>query len=112
MISDNQMISGRQASWIFMLDMLAAGLFSLTAAKEQASSLTMLVGSLLTIGLVLIYYKASFCMFDQYEKKDRHQTLRTKTAGNTLPAVADFLSGRTDMGFAFLLRCDRRQNTG
>ena len=69
MISDNQMISGRQASWIFMLDMLAAGLFSLTAAKEQASSLTMLVGSLLTIGLVLIYYKASFCMFDQYEKK-------------------------------------------
>ena len=27
MISDNQMISGRQASWIFMLDMLAAGLF-------------------------------------------------------------------------------------
>ena len=29
----------------------------------------MLVGSLLTIGLVLIYYKASFCMFDQYEKK-------------------------------------------
>ncbi len=52
-----------------MLDMLAAGLFSLTAAKEQASSLTMLVGSLLTIGLVLIYYKASFCMFDQYEKK-------------------------------------------
>ena len=69
MISDNQMISGRQASWIFMLDMLAAGLFSLTAAKEQASSLTMLVGSLLTIGLVLIYYKASFCMFDQYEKR-------------------------------------------
>ena len=69
MISDNQMISGRQASWIFMLDMLAAGLFSLTAAKEQASSLTMLVGSLLTIGLVLSYYKASFCMFDQYEKK-------------------------------------------
>ena len=68
MISDNQMISGRQASWIFMLDMLAAGLFSLTAAKEQASSLTMLVGSLLTIGLVLIYYKASFCMFYQYEK--------------------------------------------
>ena len=62
MISDNQMISGRQASWIFMLDMLAAGLFSLTAAKEQASSLTMLVGSLLTIGLVLIYYKASFCI--------------------------------------------------
>ena len=52
----------------------------------------MLVGSLLTIGLVLIYYKASFCMFDQYEKKDRHQTLRTKTAGNTLPAVADFFS--------------------
>ena len=51
MISDNQMISGRQASWIFMLDMLAAGLFSLTAAKEQASSLTMLVGSLLTIGM-------------------------------------------------------------
>ena len=46
MVSDNQMISGRQASWIFMLDMLAAGLFSLTAAKEQASSLTMLVGSL------------------------------------------------------------------
>lgn len=44
MISDNQMISGRQASWIFMLDMLAAGLFSLTAAKEQASSLTMLGG--------------------------------------------------------------------
>ena len=69
MVSDNQMISGSQASWIFMLDMLAAGLFSLTAAKEQASSLTMLVGSLLTIGLVLIYYKASFCMFDQYEKK-------------------------------------------
>ena len=69
MISDNQMISGCQASWIFMLDMLAAGFFSLTAAKEQASSLTMLVGSLLTIGLVLIYYKASFCMFDQYEKK-------------------------------------------
>ena len=30
MISDNQMISGRQASWIFMLDMLAAGLFSLS----------------------------------------------------------------------------------
>lgn len=29
----------------------------------------MLVGSLLTIGLVLIYYKASFCMFDQYEKR-------------------------------------------
>ena len=29
----------------------------------------MLVGSLLTIGLVLIYYKVSFCMFDQYEKK-------------------------------------------
>ena len=65
MISDNQMISGRQASWIFMLDMLAAGLFSLTAAKEQASSLTMLVGSLLTIGLVLIYYKASFCTHEQ-----------------------------------------------
>lgn len=69
MISDNQMISGRQASWIFMLDMLAAGLFSLTAAKEQASSLTMLVGSLLTIGLVLIYYKASFCMFDSMKKR-------------------------------------------
>ena len=70
MISDNQMISGRQASWIFMLDMLAAGLFSLTAAKEQASSLTMLVGSLLTIGLVLIYYKASFCMFEKRQASD------------------------------------------
>lgn len=69
MISDNQMISGRQASWIFMLDMLAAGLFSLTAAKEKASSLTMLFGSLLTIGLVLIYYKTAFYVFDQYEKR-------------------------------------------
>ena len=49
MISDNQMISGRQASWIFMLDMLAAGLFSLTAAKEQASSLTMLVVCLISM---------------------------------------------------------------
>ena len=37
MVSDNQMISGSQASWIFMLDMLAAGLFSLTAAKEQTA---------------------------------------------------------------------------
>ena len=69
MISDNQMISGRQASWIFMLDMLAAGLFSLTAAKEQASSLTMLVGSLLTIGLVLIYYKASFCLISMKKRQ-------------------------------------------
>ena len=33
MISDNQMISGRQASWIFMLDMLAAGLFFTDSSK-------------------------------------------------------------------------------
>ena len=80
MISDNQMISGRQASWIFMLDMLAAGLFSLTAAKEQASSLTMLVGSLLTIGLVLIYYKASFCMKKRQASDSQNKNCREYSA--------------------------------
>ena len=35
MISDNQMISGRQASWIFMLDMLAAGLLCGCYAERE-----------------------------------------------------------------------------
>ena len=108
MISDNQMISGRQASWIFMLDMLAAGLFSLTAAKEQASSLTMLVGSLLTIGLVLIYYKASFCMFDQYEKKTGIRLSEQKLPGILCLLWLIFYLA----GLIWALRCDRRQNTG
>lgn len=69
MISDNQMISRRQVSWIFMLNMLAAGLFSLTAVRVSVSSVTMLLSSLLTILIVIFYYIASFAVFEYYEKK-------------------------------------------
>lgn len=45
-------------------------------------------------------------------KKRQASDSQNKNCREYSPAVADFLSGRTDMGFAFLLRCDRRQNTG
>ena len=55
MLSDNQMISRRQASWIFMLNMLGAGLFSLTSVRTQVPSVSLLFSGLLTI-LVVIFY--------------------------------------------------------
>ena len=70
MLSDNQMISQRQASWIFMLNMLAAGLFSLTSVRTPVSSVTLLFSGLLTILIVIFYYMASFRVFEYYEKKN------------------------------------------
>jgi len=82
MISDNQMISRRQASWIFVLNMLAAGLFSLTSVKTQVSSVTLLFGSLLTILVVIVYYMASFRVFEYYEKSTGRSL-----SGRKLPAA-------------------------
>lgn len=69
MLSDNQMISRRQASWIFMLNMLGAGLFSLTSVRTQVPSVSLMFSGLLTILVVIFYYMASFHIFEYYEKK-------------------------------------------
>lgn len=69
MMSDNQKISRRQASWIFLLNMLAAGLFSLSAVSERLSSASLLLGSLLAIVLVVAYEAGLFKIFERYEQK-------------------------------------------
>ena len=78
MISDNQMISRRQASWIFVLDMLAAGLFSLSAVEKIISPMTMFVGCLMAFVLVAVYYSGFFSLFRYYEKKTGKDLSREK----------------------------------
>lgn len=82
MLSDNQMISRRQASWIFMLNMLGAGLFSLTSVRTQVPSVSLLFSGLLTILVVIFYYMASFHIFEYYEKKTG-----LSLSGRKLPAA-------------------------
>ena len=82
MLSDNQMISRRQASWIFMLNMLGAGLFSLTSVRIQVPSVSLLFSGLLTILVVIFYYMASFHIFEYYEKKTG-----LSLSGRKLPAA-------------------------
>ena len=82
MLSDNQMISQRQASWIFMLNMLGAGLFSLTSVRTQVPSVSLLFSGLLTILVVIFYYMVSFRIFEYYEKKTG-----LSLSGRKLPAV-------------------------
>lgn len=86
MISDNQMISRRQASWIFFMDMLAAGLFSLSAVEKNLSPLTMMASCLLAVVLVLVYYSSFFRLFGYYEKKTGK-----KLSVEKIPAVLSVL---------------------
>lgn len=69
MMSDNQKISRRQASCIFLLNMLAAGLFSLSAVSDRLSAASMVPGSLLAIVLVVGYEAGLFKIFERYEQK-------------------------------------------
>ena len=86
MISDNQMISRRQASWIFFMDMLAAGLFSLSAVGKKMTPLTMILGCLLALVLVMVYYSGFFRLFGYYEKKTGKKLSMEK-----IPAVLSVL---------------------
>ena len=86
MISDNQMISRRQASWIFVLDMLAGGLFSLSAEGKIISPMTIILGCLMAFLIVDVYYSGFFCLFRYYEKKTGKDLSREK-----MPAVLSFL---------------------
>lgn len=69
MRTNNQRISRRQASWMLVLNLLAAGLFSLTAFSEPTSVVVMLLSSLFAIVIAAGYDVILFKLFELYEKK-------------------------------------------
>lgn len=85
--SDNQMISARQAAWILVLDLLAAGLFWLPACLSGRSFLQMLIGGMAALLIVFLYYLLPFLWLQWRNAKGRS----IDQAGSTIIVLRIFL---------------------